>query len=58
MALTLLQIERDRLDLNHELYRIEMGGKFFLSPLEKLRPQRILDVGTGTGIWATEMADL
>jgi len=30
-----------------------MGNKLILSELDK--PQRILDIGTGTGIWAIEI---
>lgn len=28
-----------------------MGGKLFLAPIGD-KPQRCLDIGTGTGIWA------
>jgi len=31
-----------------------MGNKLHLAPIGE-RPARILDVGTGTGIWAIEM---
>lgn len=47
--------EADRLDLQHHLLRITYGNKLFFSPLEN--PRRCLDVGTGTGIWAVDMAD-
>lgn len=33
-----------------------MGGQLYFSPLRD--PKHILDVGTGTGIWATDMGDL
>jgi SAM-dependent methyltransferase len=32
-----------------------MDGKLHMAPLEN--PQRVLDLGTGTGIWAMEMGD-
>ena len=31
-----------------------MAGKLYLAPL-KGDPGRVLDIGTGTGIWAMEM---
>lgn len=30
-----------------------MNGKIYFSPISN--PKRILDIGTGTGIWAMEM---
>lgn len=32
-----------------------LGGNLHKAPLD--HPQRILDVGTGTGIWCVDMAD-
>jgi ribosomal protein L11 methylase PrmA len=37
-------------DLAHHMYLMTLEGKLHLAPLEN--PQNILDVGTGTGIWA------
>jgi cyclopropane fatty-acyl-phospholipid synthase-like methyltransferase len=34
-----------------------LGGKLYVAPLDETKTQRILDIGTGTGIWAIEMAD-
>ncbi|KAI8055996.1 S-adenosyl-L-methionine-dependent methyltransferase [Syncephalis plumigaleata] len=45
--------EMDRLDYQHYLLLTVVGAKH-LSPIK--RPKRILDVGTGTGIWMLEMA--
>ncbi|KAI5800577.1 S-adenosyl-L-methionine-dependent methyltransferase [Pyronema domesticum] len=47
--------EQDRLDLQHEIHRLVWDDKLHLAPLEE--PHRILDIGTGTGIWAVEMAE-
>lgn len=40
--------ELDRLDMNHQKYTMLMGDKLFLAPIGP-DPQRILDLGTGTG---------
>ncbi|KKK13992.1 UMTA [Aspergillus rambellii] len=42
-------------DLAHHMYFLTLDGKLHLAPIEN--PQEILDVGTGTGIWAIDMAD-
>ena len=44
----------DRLDIMHTLTKVTLGGKLNLAPIMK-NPRRILDIGTGTGIWAIEM---
>ncbi|KAL2012844.1 hypothetical protein VTN00DRAFT_369 [Thermoascus crustaceus] len=49
--------EQDRLDLSHHIYKMLLGGELYLSPIGK-NPQRVLDIGTGTGIWAIDFADL
>lgn len=48
--------ESDRLDLTHQMLKIVLGNKIALAPIGE-KPSRILDIGTGTGIWAVEMAD-
>ena len=48
--------ELDRLDLTHNMLKITLGMKLFIAPISE-KPARILDVGTGTGIWAIEMGD-
>lgn len=47
------QAEGDRLDLQHYLLKIAAGG-LYRAPIRQ--PHAILDVATGTGIWAREMA--
>ncbi|KAL2007032.1 hypothetical protein VTN00DRAFT_8470 [Thermoascus crustaceus] len=48
--------ESDRLDLAHELNLKMMGRKLFLAPIGP-SPQRVIDLATGTGIWAIDFAD-
>lgn len=50
--------EQSRLDLYHHIFLMMLGGGLYTAPLDKEKPHRILDVGTGTGIWAVDMADL
>ncbi|KAF8474147.1 S-adenosyl-L-methionine-dependent methyltransferase [Kalaharituber pfeilii] len=47
--------EQDRLDLYHHVWSMMLGGELYIAPIE--RPQRALDIGTGTGIWAIDFAD-
>jgi cyclopropane fatty-acyl-phospholipid synthase-like methyltransferase len=50
--------ENDRLDLQHHLFSLTLDGKLFNAPIPKdKRLHRVLDVGTGTGIWAIDFAD-
>lgn len=48
----------DRLDLVHHLYLLTYGGQLNLCPFDKDKViHRVLDVGTGTGVWAIDYAD-
>jgi len=49
--------EKDRLDMLHHVFFLALNDRYFLAPI---RPGQhyILDVGTGTGIWAMDIADL
>ena len=49
------QQELERIDLKHHIAMLLSGGNLHLAPL--VNPKRILDIGTGTGIWAIEMAE-
>lgn len=40
----------------HELMLTMMGRKLFLSPIGS-SPHRVLDLGTGTGVWAMDFGE-
>ncbi|KAI5777399.1 UMTA methyltransferase family protein, partial [Geopyxis carbonaria] len=47
--------ECSRLNLFHHLFRMRLDGELFIAPVKD--PQRVLDIGTGTGVWAVDMAE-
>ncbi|KAI3576786.1 S-adenosyl-L-methionine-dependent methyltransferase [Fusarium oxysporum f. sp. albedinis] len=50
--------EQDRLDLVHHAFRLVLQDKLFLAPINlNSSDLRVLDIGTGTGLWAIEFAD-
>jgi SAM-dependent methyltransferase len=49
--------ELERLNVQHYRCVISNRGKLFRAPITE-KPQHVLDVGTGTGIWAIEFAEL
>ncbi|KAI0004044.1 S-adenosyl-L-methionine-dependent methyltransferase [Xylariaceae sp. FL0662B] len=49
-------IEQNREDMKHAMMMELTDGKLFYSPIGDY-PQKILDIGTGTGIWAIEVGD-
>lgn len=50
--------ELDRLDDQYELVKEMMDGQLHLAPFTPENPPtKILDIGTGTGLWAVEMGD-
>jgi methylase of polypeptide subunit release factors len=51
------EAEQERLDMQHAIFRYALDGKLFLAPIEKGRLHDVLDVGTGTGSWAIDVAD-
>lgn len=51
------EAEQDRLDLQHEMFLFTFGRKLYNAPLEKEQLKEVLDLGTGTGIWAVDFAD-
>lgn len=48
--------ELDRLDMQHHMFKMVMEGRLFRVPLQN--PERVLDIGTGSGIWPIEMGML
>ncbi|TDZ15180.1 Secondary metabolism regulator LAE1 [Colletotrichum orbiculare MAFF 240422] len=49
--------ELDRLDFMSDMVHKTLGA-FYLAPIEEEKTHRILDMGTGTGIWAIEVSSL
>lgn len=49
--------EQERLDIVHHAFYRALDDRHFLAPIN-LNGLSVLDVGTGTGIWAIEVADL
>lgn len=50
------ETQSDGLDLAHEFITMLLGDRLFEAPIVE-PPQAILDVGTGTGLWAINVAD-
>ncbi|KAH7184942.1 S-adenosyl-L-methionine-dependent methyltransferase [Fusarium flagelliforme] len=52
-------IEKQRLDLQHNLFILTLDNRLGLAPPNDpdSKVKRVLDVGTGTGIWAIDYAD-
>jgi SAM-dependent methyltransferase len=53
--------ELDRNDLQHHKYTLLLNDQLFIAPVSEetlnTPSNRVLDLGTGTGIWAMDMAD-
>ncbi|KAJ5794799.1 hypothetical protein N7457_001398 [Penicillium paradoxum] len=47
--------EQDRMDLTHHIWLLLLKGELHKAPVTN--PQKILDLGTGTGIWALDIAE-
>ncbi|KAL2809657.1 hypothetical protein BJX63DRAFT_423629 [Aspergillus granulosus] len=48
--------EMNRLDMQHHMCKLLTGGRLFFAPLRN--PRQIVDIGTGSGIWAIELASI
>lgn len=50
--------EQERLDDVHLLFKLLLNNNLARAPITQFQqPRRILDMGTGTGVWAIEMAE-
>ncbi|KAF4966627.1 hypothetical protein FSARC_5712 [Fusarium sarcochroum] len=49
-------VEQEREDMKHAMVKLLSGQKLHFAPLGD-NPQNVLDIGTGTGIWAIEMGE-
>lgn len=50
--------EQDREDMKHQCVKMLCQNQLFFAPIDDGGPlQNILDIGTGTGLWAIEMGD-
>ncbi|EKD18943.1 UMTA methyltransferase family protein [Drepanopeziza brunnea f. sp. 'multigermtubi' MB_m1] len=50
------ETEQDRLDLQHHIFKLILNGELTRTVLPPTT-QKVIDVGTGTGIWAIELGD-
>ena len=50
------EIAQENLDLYHHIFTMMLRGGLYLAPISA-DTQRVLDLGTGTGIWAMDFAD-
>ncbi|GAB0133495.1 hypothetical protein EsDP_00001902 [Epichloe bromicola] len=49
-------VEQEREDMKHAMVKLLCSQKLHFAPIGD-NPQEVLDIGTGTGIWAIEMGD-
>lgn len=49
--------QNEAMNINHHILTLVTDGKHFLAPLNEKKIRTVLDVGTGTGIWAIDFAD-
>lgn len=50
--------EAERMDEQYEIIKVIMDGRLHLAPFTREKyPRKVLDIATGTGLWAIEMGD-
>ena len=49
--------ESDRLNDQHDIFTDYFNGQLYLAPLDPETCFKVLDIGTGTGIWPIELAE-
>ena len=49
--------EQERLDMQHQIYRMALDDKLFLAPVANEKLLDVLDVGCGTGMWCIDVSD-
>jgi SAM-dependent methyltransferase len=50
--------EARRLEIQHQIFKMSLDGALTAAKLPTDQPLSVLDVGTGTGIWAVEMGEM
>ncbi|KAH7635576.1 S-adenosyl-L-methionine-dependent methyltransferase [Sordaria sp. MPI-SDFR-AT-0083] len=48
--------QNEMLDISHHVMTLLLDGKLYTAPITD-NPENIIDIGTGTGLWAIDMAD-
>ncbi|KAK7420247.1 hypothetical protein QQX98_002902 [Neonectria punicea] len=51
------EVQNEVMDVNHHTLTLGIGDKLHLAPLDKEKVQSVVDIGTGTGVWAIDFAD-